>query len=56
MYNITQQSGHFTSTCFTDDKKIEKNAPGLLAQKTPPSGVLEYSQSDMSDVSDKSDG
>ena len=27
VYNITQQSGHFTSTCFTDDKKIEKNAP-----------------------------
>ena len=27
VYNITQQSRHFTSTCFTDDKKIEKNAP-----------------------------
>ena len=29
---------------------------GLPAQKTPQTGVLEYSQSDRSDVSDRSDG
>ena len=29
---------------------------GLPAQKTPQTGVLEYQWSDVSDVSDKSDG